>query len=159
MKAFILAILLATSTLHAKNYTTWYSDYVVYHTNWMAYGTFTIPPYTNVDNPQTNLLGLEGEVTLPFTVPENSELTITYIQIEGPDSPQVGMALWLGDLPCENSKSIISCTTPGGSTQLHGMKIVIPAGEIVNIRVMNNTPVAWCNGFYLQGSLDYTGEF
>lgn len=121
--------------------------------DWRAYGTFVLPPYANTDNPPCNLLGLDGEVTLPYIVPEGYSLTIDYMQIEGPDGPQVGMALWVGDYPCENSKSIISCTTPGGSTQLYGMNITIPAGKIVNIRVMNNTHIPWCNGFYLEGYL------
>lgn len=130
--------------------------------DWVAYGTFTINPYTNLDNPSTNLLGLPGEVTLPYTVPEGYDLVIDYLQIEGPDSPQVGMMLWLGDHPCQNSKAIISCTTAGGSTQLNGMTINIGSGQIVNIRVMNNTGLPWCNGFFLQGYLrknyDYERE-
>jgi len=121
--------------------------------NWVAYGTFQADPFTYIDNPETNLLGIEGEVSLPYTVPEGYCLTIDYLQIEGPAGPQVGMALWLGDYPCENSKSIISCTTAGGSTQLQGMLITIPEGQTVNIRVMNNTAIPWCNGFYLQGQL------
>lgn len=121
--------------------------------NWMAYGTFVLPPYANSDNPKCNFLGLEGESQLPYTVPEGYSLTIDYLQIEGPDGPQVGMALWLGEHPASNPKSIISCTTPGGSTQLQGMRIKIPSGKKVNIRIMNNTPLAWCNGFYLQGTL------
>jgi len=124
-----------------------------FYLDWMAYGTFTINPYTNLDNPSTNLLGLAGEVTLPFTVPDGYDLVIDYLQIEGPDSPQVGMMLWLGEHPCQNSKAIISCTTAGGSTQLNGMVITIGSGQIVNIRVMNNTGLPWCNGFFLQGYL------
>lgn len=127
--------------------------YYSIYSDWRAYGTFVLAPYTNTDNPDTNILGLEGEVKLPYTVPEGYELTIDYLQIEGPAGPQVGMALWLGEMPCENSKSIISCTTAGGSTQLHGMNITIPEGQIVNIRVMNNTAIPWCNGFYLEGFL------
>ena len=125
--------------------------------NWVAYGTFQADPFTYIDNPETNLLGLRGEVTLPYTVPEGYELTIHYLQIEGPAGPQVGMALWIGDYPCTNAKSIISCTTAGGSTQLEGMYITIPAGQTVNIRVMNNTAIPWVNGFYLQGELFYVG--
>lgn len=135
----LLLMLLAASSCYAEN--------------WTAYGTFIASPYTFIDNPTTNLVGIDGEVSLPYIVPENQHLVIDYIQIEGPDSPQVGLALWLGDYPCTNEKSIISCTTAGGSTQLMGMYIDIPAGEKVNIRVMNNTGVAWCNGFYLQGTL------
>ena len=127
--------------------------------NWMAYGTFVLAPYTNTDNPNCNLLGLAGEVTLPYRVPDGYNLTIDYLQIEGPAGPQVGMALWLGDAPCSNAKSIISCTTAGGSTQLQGMLITIPEGEIVNIRVMNNTAIPWCNGFYLQGQLHPVGAY
>ena len=125
--------------------------------NWMAYGTFVLNPYTNTDNPPTNLLGLEGEVTLPYLVPEGHYLIIDYLQVEGPDGPQVGMALWLGNDPCMNEKCIISCTTPGGSTQLDGMKIKISEGQLVNIRVMNNTAIPWVNGFFLQGKL-YSSE-
>lgn len=121
--------------------------------DWRAYGTFVLDPYACSDNPQCNLLGLDGEVSLPYTVPEGYQLVIDYLQIEGPDGPQVGMALWLGDHPCTNEKSIISCTTAGGSTQLHGMEIPINAGQTVNIRIMNNTHIPWCNGFYLQGFL------
>ena len=121
--------------------------------DWVAYGTFILAPYTNTDNPDTNILGLDGEVKLPYTVPAGYQLTIDYMQIEGPAGPQVGMMLWIGDMPCENSKSVISCTTPGGSTQLYGMNIKIPEGQTVNIRVMNNTTIPWCNGFFLQGFL------
>lgn len=139
MKKLLLMMLLAASSCYADN--------------WTAYGTFIAAPYDLIDNPTTNLLGLPGEVSLPYLVPDNKHLVIDYLQIEGPDSPQVGMALWLGEPPCKNEKSIISCTTPGGSTQLSGMRIEIPSGHIVNIRVMNNTAVPWCNGFYLQGTL------
>ncbi len=128
-----------------------------YSRNWMAYGTFKLAPHTNTDNPPTNLLGLEGEVTLPYFVPPGHYLIIDYLQVEGPDGPQVGMALWLGDDPCTNEKCIISCTTPGGSTQLDGMKIKISEGQLVNIRVMNNTAIPWVNGFFLQGKL-YSSE-
>lgn len=121
--------------------------------DWRAYGTFVLDPYTNTDNPDTNILGVEGEVKLPFTVPEGYRLTIDYLQIEGPAGPQVGMMLWIGDYPCTNDKGVISCTTAGGSTQLNGMSITIPEGQIVNIRVMNNTAIPWCNGFYIQGFL------
>lgn len=148
--------IVATSPLMGENDPLWLDcvQKAYYHCeNWMSYGTFVLAPYTNTDNPPSNILGLEGEASFPFTVPDGYELTIDYIQIEGPAGPQVGMALWLGEMPCENSKSIISCTTAGGSTQLYGMNITIPSGQIVNIRVMNNTAIPWCNGFYLQGFL------
>jgi len=135
----ILLMLLAASSCYADN--------------WTAYGAFVAAPYAFIDNPTTNLLGLDGEASLPYVVPADKHLVIDYLQIEGPDGPQVGMMLWLGDYPCENSKAVISCTTPGGSTQLSGMRINIPSGEIVNIRVMNNTGIPWVNGFYLQGNL------
>ena len=121
--------------------------------NWVAYGTFQAAPYNFIDNPETNICGIDGEVTLPYTVPDGHSLTIHYLQIEGPASPQVGMALWLGDYPCDNSKCLISCTTAGGSTQLEGFSITINAGQKVNIRVMNNTALPWVNGFFLQGCL------
>lgn len=147
--------IVAISPLMGENDQLWLNSVqqrAYYHCeDWRAYGTFVLPPYANADNPDTNMLGLEGEVKLPYTVPEGYELTIDYMQIEGPDAPQVGMMLWLGEHPCENSKAVISCTTAGGSTQLYGMNITIPEGQIVNIRVMNNTAIPWCNGFYLQG--------
>lgn len=149
--------IVAISPLVGENDQLWLNSVqqrAYYHCeDWRAYGTFVLPPYANADNPDTNMLGLDGEVKLPYTVPDGYELTIDYLQIEGPDAPQVGMMLWLGDYPCENSKAIISCTTAGGSTQLYGMNITIPSGQIVNIRVMNNTAIPWCNGFYLQGFL------
>lgn len=121
--------------------------------NWMAYGTFQANPYTCIDNPSVNLLGIHGEVSLPYTVPEGYILVIDYLQIEGPDSPQVGMMLWLGSPPCTNRKCVISCTTAGGSAQLNGMSLILAAGKTVNIRVMNNTSLPWVNGFFLQGRL------
>lgn len=126
---------------------------LLFSENWCAYGTFQLPPYNCTDNPACNILGIEGESNLPYYVPDGHELVIDYMQIEGPAGPQVGMALWVGEHPCTNPKCIISCTTPGGSTQLHGMSIKIPENQIVNIRVMNNTAINWVNGFYLQGTL------
>jgi hypothetical protein len=121
--------------------------------DWRAYGFFMLDPYAASDNPKCNLLGLRGESRLPYTVPDGYELVITYMQIEGPDSPQVGMMLWLGDFPCTNEKSLMSCTTPAGSVQMHGMELPIPAGQTINLRIMNNTGVAWVNNFYIEGFL------
>lgn len=122
---------------------------------WVAYGTTTIQPYEYIDNPKLNHVGLIGEIDrFPYIIPEGYKLTLKYLQVEGPASPQFGMALWIGKEPAENKKSVISCTTPGGSTQLSGMDIIIPAGKTINIRCMNNTALPWVNGFFLSGTLD-----
>jgi hypothetical protein len=121
---------------------------------WIAYGDVTIAPYTAVDNPITNINGLAGEQSFPYIVPAGYQLTITYMQAEGPTTPQFGIFIWLGPPPATNARSLISCTTAGGSTQLYGMQLIIPPGSIVNLRCMNNTATPWVNGFCIQGTLD-----
>lgn len=128
---------------------------VLFSDPWIAYGTVVIPPYEYQDNPPLSQNGLLGEVErFPYTVPQGYKLTINFIQVEGPTGPQFGMMLWVGSQPVTNAQGIISCTTIGGSTQLHGMQIVIPSGKTLNIRCMNNTGIAWANGFFIMGSLD-----
>lgn len=127
---------------------------VVCAEDWIAYGTVTLVPFSNIDNPPTNTNGIIGEQSFPYIVPPGKQLRITYLQTEGPPTPQFGMFLWIGVSPATNPKAIISCTTPGGSTQLHGMNIIIPSGKIVNIRCANNTNAPWVNGFYVQGILE-----
>jgi hypothetical protein len=122
--------------------------------DWICYGTITLNPFTYIDNPTTNLNGLVGEQSFPYTVPAGKQLRVTYMQTEGPATPQFGMFIWLGAAPATNAKSLISCTTAGGSTQLYGMNLIIPEGKIVNIRCMNNTATAWVNGFCVQGLLE-----
>jgi hypothetical protein len=126
---------------------------------WIIYGVTSVAIYEFVDNPTPNTIGLVDEIdSFPYVVPDGYNLIINSMGIEGPgpssaDGNQVGIALWIGDLPCTNDKSIMSCTTPAGSTQLTGLKFIIPSGKKVNMRMMNNTPYAWANGWYIQGEL------
>lgn len=123
---------------------------------WIVYGVFVLGAYENCDNPPANHVGIVGEESLPYVVPKGYNLVISSMGIEGPaphDLEQVGMALWLGNMPCTNDKSIMSCTTMGGSTQLINLAFIIPAGQTVNARMMNNTHIPWANGWYIQGTL------
>lgn len=128
---------------------------------WIVYGATTIAAGGVVDNPTPNSNGVVGEVTsLPYTVPSGHTLTITSMQVEGPacdyssNSSQFGMGIWLGSAPCTNSKWIASCTTTGGSNQNTNMNLELPAGTILNLRMMNNTSNAWVDGWYVEGQLN-----
>lgn len=143
MRNWIIGCLLLCANLNADPF------------DWVAYSAFQLTAGHLVDNPSLNNAGIEGEISsFPYTVPSGYNLIIDYIQVEGPDAPQFGMFVWLGEFPCTNAKAIISCTTPGGSIQLHGMNIKIPEDTKVNIRCMNNTLLNWIFGIYLQGHLE-----
>ena len=125
---------------------------------WLVYGVTQVGIGDIYDNPPANNVGIVDEVSLPYIVPDGYELVIDSMGIEGPgpssyEGNQVGMALWIGDMPCTNDKGVMSVTTPAGSQQLVGLKFRIPAGKKVNIRLMNNTPYAWVDGWYVQGEL------
>lgn len=132
-------------------------------TPWIVYGTVTLTSGQVVDNPIPNSNGIIGEQTiLPYTVPEGYNLIITNMQVEGPacdyssNSSQFGMGIWLGTAPCTNAKWVISCTTTGGSNTISNSNIILPAGTIFNLRMMNNTSAAWVDGWVVQGYLEPT---
>ena len=127
---------------------------------WIVYGATLIQAGSAIDNPTPNSNGVIGEITyLPYIVPEGYELVITNMQVEGPPYDnsinwgQLGMGIWLGNLPCTNEKWVVSCTTIGGSHQNNDMNIILKSGTILNIRLMSNTRLGWVDGWYIQGYL------
>lgn len=126
---------------------------------WIVYGITTVGEGGVCDNPEPNTVGVVNEVaSLPFIVPKGYELLIDSLGIEGPGpsshkGTQVSLTVWEGEKPFINSRGIISLTSGVSSKQFTGLKIIIPEGKKVNIRLMNNTPFYWINGWYVQGEL------
>jgi hypothetical protein len=111
-------------------------------TDWVAYGQTNMAASSAIDNPAANLAGVEGEVTLPYTVPAGKRLILTGWGFEGLNSQtNFGVCIpWIGEAPCTNAKCLASVGCNGGSYYVTGMRWVIPAGKKLNVRLINGSP-------------------
>lgn len=123
---------------------------------WIAYGQQAGPSGAAIDNPQCNINGVIGEVQLPYTVPVGKTLVLTGWGIEAYEAITGSFVLvpWLGEGPATNAKCLHSCLSSTDSNQTTGFEYHVPAGKIVNVRIMcseANNPVA---GWWIGGRLE-----
>lgn len=93
----------------------------------------------SMDNPTPNCNGLIGEVdTLPYIVPRGYILHLETWGVESYNhAGTIILVPWIGDGPVTNEKCLPSAGARGGTKQLSG-NFQIPAGKIVNMRLLNS---------------------
>lgn len=106
---------------------------------WVVYGQTAIPAYGALDNPAPNLNGLLGEVTLPYTVPAGKILVLTGWGFEGLPTAFGVCIPWIGSGPITNAKCLPSVGPALASYYITGTNFQVPAGKIVNVRLLNGT--------------------
>jgi len=125
--------------------------------NWIVYGQTAIPSQVAVDNPTPNTAGVLGEVSsLPYTIPAGKMLALTSYGVESYEHPgTVVLFPWLGSPPATNEKALMSVGADGGSNEIRGANWHLPAGTIVNVRLIvgEATQSAWVYAWYMFGRL------
>lgn len=121
---------------------------------WTAYGQTVVPPGVSLDNPTTNLAGVIGEVTLPYTVPFGQILTLTNWGIEGRRSDFAAIFPWVGATLTSNGQTLPTVTAFTATNQLLGTW-ALPANTLVNVRLVagNQMVPGTVLGWWVQGSL------
>lgn len=109
-------------------------------TPWVCYGQTVIPQGDVIDNPAPNQNGLVGECTcLPYTVPPNTQLTITALWMEAYPGYSGDSALlpFMGTTATDGTQ-LVSCTADSGTKCLSGLSLTLPAGAVLGARLVNN---------------------
>jgi hypothetical protein len=123
---------------------------------WTVYGQ-TSPVYNGaVDNPPANVNGLIGEASLPYTVPDGKVLVITAYGLEAYAQVANGLVLapYLGATPPKtNGVFLHSVYANDASNETVGVRFHIPAGKVLNVRLMSNENPAQVVGWYIAGEL------
>lgn len=122
---------------------------------WIVYGqtTATTAP---IDNPAPNSNGILGEVTsLPYTVPANKKLVLTAWGIEAHGNVAGCMVLfpWIGT-GITNAKCLHSCLADNAFNETLGAEYHIPAGKILNFRMLCTETPGNVVGWYASGKLE-----
>lgn len=108
--------------------------------DWIVYGQTTMAASTGVDNPTPNSNGLNGEQTsLPYTVPAGYNLVLTGWGFEGLNQAFGVCIPWIGTGSVTNAKCLASVGPTTASYYVTGMRWSIPAGKVVNVRLLNGT--------------------
>lgn len=107
--------------------------------DWIVYGQTTMTAGGAIDNPTVNINGLNGEATLPYTVPTGYNLVLTGWGFEGLNSAFGVCIPWIGSSPPTNGKCLASVGPAVASYYCTGMRWSIPAGKILNVRLLNGT--------------------
>lgn len=112
-----------------------------------------------IDNPDTNVVGLLGEVeNLPYQVPPGKTLVITQYGMEGHDgssmqNPLFVIFVWISDSPMPFAtpqdrvvRALLSCLVRVGTVTCP-VEYHVPAGMWVNVRLLfpeaNNFMLGW----------------
>ncbi len=126
-------------------------------TPWIVYGQ-TAPMYNGaVNNPPPSVNGLIGEVAaLPYTVPAGKVLIIEAYGIEAYATVVQGLVLvpYLGATPPPNNAVFLhSVYADNASNETTGVRFHLPAGTVLNVRIMSNENPSQVVGWYVRGCL------
>lgn len=123
---------------------------------WIAYAQTAPVCQGGINNPVTNLNGLIGEVTLPYTVPDGKELVIEAYGLEAYGNVPGGLVLapYIGATPpTTNAVFLHSVFSDNATNEAIGVEFHLPAGKVFNVRLMSNECPAQVVGWYVKGHL------
>lgn len=123
---------------------------------WICYGQQAGPSNDHIDNPICNANGILGEAALPYVVPVGKILVVTGWGIEAYEAIAGSFVLvpWIGQGPPTSSQCLHSVLASSQSNSATGFEYHIPAGKILNARIMCSeagNPVA---GWWISGRLE-----
>lgn len=106
---------------------------------WVVYGQTALKANSGINNPEPNINGLVGEQTfLPYVVPSGKQLRLTGWGFEGLKSA-FGVTIPYIGTSHGKEYSLPSVGPQIGSYYVTGFNFIIPAGKIVNVRLLNGS--------------------
>lgn len=123
---------------------------------WTIYGQ-TQPIYNGaVDNPPANSNGIVGEASWPYTVPAGKYLELTGLVGEAYSQVASGLvyAPYIGvSPPTTNAPFLFSVYADNATNEARSIRFHIPAGKVLNLRIMSNENPSQVVGWAATGRL------
>lgn len=123
---------------------------------WSIYGQ-TMPIFQGaVDNPEANANGIIGEASWPYTVPAGKYLELTGFIGEAYAQVPYGLvyAPYIGaSPPASNKPFLFSVYADNATNEARSIRFQIPAGKVLNLRIMSNENPAQVVGWAATGRL------